>query len=434
MTDKNFFTSLFYLILISMATLVIWYFNLENIGMLVYVGIILLLLIFVKNSLYVLPFLLNMLFMISQTEWSLSDIPIYLYIGPAALIIGILIHTFRFKVNLFNGQFFIGISLLGIAMIISTIVNSDSYDINTIFIFVVAIFFVFLYGFFANTLEGENLIYLLKIFSVLGFLISIQVAIFYLREPDIILAIESKKLDLGWGISNFVATYMIIFISATVYFIKKYKLHIFWIVITLFEVAMLMFTLSRAGIIAFMITAIFLIIYMFFKYHHKLSLLLNFVLGILVVSTIAYFFKDYFISIWERLEIFGLDDNGRVELWREAWSKFINNPLFGAGLFARELANELRMYHNTILHILACFGAIGGVALIVQFFSVIRIFFYKLTQEKAILLIALIGANLHGMVDNIYLMPQFMIILFIILAVVENANKIDKLRKELVLR
>jgi len=38
------------------------------------------------------------------------------------------------------------------------------------------------------------------------------------------------------------------------------------------------------------------------------------------------------------------------------------------------------------------------------------------------LLIALFGANIHGMVDNVYYMPQFMVIFFIIIAAVENHN------------
>jgi len=224
------------------------------------------------------------------------------------------------------------------------------------------------------------------------------------------------------------------FISATVYFIKKYKLHIFWIVLALFEIAMLLFTLSRAGILAFLVTSVFLILFMFIKYEHKLNLLLNLFLGALVFGGIVYFTKDYFITVIERLELQGLDDSGRIRLWREAVTIIKANPIFGKGILARSTAvgqNELRMFHNTILHILACFGIMGGLALLVQFVSILRIFFYKFNQEKAILLIALIGANIHGMVDNIYIMPQYMIIMFVIIAVVENAGKIDKMRDEL---
>lgn len=193
---------------------------------------------------------------------------------------------------------------------------------------------------------------------------------------------------------------------------------------------MLLFTLSRAGIIAFLMTSIMMVIFMFVKYDRKWNLFLNLVIGVVLVSTIAYFLRSYFITIWERLELFGLDDNGRIDLWTEAWDKFRLHPIFGAGIFARSL-EELRLYHNTVLNILAWFGALGGVALLIQFVSLLRIFLTKINQRKAILLIALIGVNLHGMVDNIYMMPQYMIILFVTVAFVENATKVDLLRDQL---
>lgn len=443
MTENNFFTKLPYLILISIMTLFFWYKGLDFIAIPLYLTVCFVILIFVKNTIYIFPFLLNMLFMISQTEWNLDLIPIYLYLTPALLIIGMVIHAIRFKVNIFKGKFFLGISLLGLAMIVSTIVNTTEYSVITLAIFSVAILFVMLYGFFANTVEGDNQLYLIRILVIIGIMISFQVFIYYFEiylssgAEGVHHAIDSKQLDLGWGISNFIATYLIMFISLTTYFIKKYKMHIFWLVVLFFEIAMLFFTLSRAGIIAFLVTSIFLVLYMFIRYDHKLQLLLNIFIALLIVGVGIYFTKDYFIAIYDRLELLKLDDSGRINIWKEAYEIIKTNPIFGKGVFARSLGvgeNELRMFHNTILHITACFGVLGLLALIVQFISILRIFLYKFNQEKAILLIALIGANIHGMVDNTYLMPQYMIIMFIIIATTENANKIDKLRASLIVR
>ncbi|XFA99483.1 O-antigen ligase family protein [Candidatus Izemoplasma sp. B36] len=432
MTEKNFFTSLPYLIIISLATFFIWFFKLDYIGLPIYIGIIFVLSIFVKNSIYIIPFLLNLLFMISQTEWDINSIPLSLYIAVPALIVGFIIHIIKYRVNIFKGKFFLGVLLLVIAMLASNFINNQTYDTNFFFIIGASLLYLLIYGFFANTITGDNLIYLIRIFVILGVMIAFQVLAFYLQEPDVIHALETKSIDLGWGLSNFVATYLIMFIATITYFVKKYKLHIFWIVLLLFEVTMLLFTLSRAGIIAFIITAIFLILFMFIKYDHKLALLLNLIIGLIMLGIVVYFTRDYFLTIWERVKLFGLDDNGRIPIWEEAIATFKDNLIFGAGLFARSAGpNELRMFHNTILHILACFGIIGGLALLVQFISILRIFFYQFNQMKAILLIAIMGANIHGMVDNTYIMPQYMIIMFVMIAVVENANKIDKIRLEL---
>ncbi len=435
MSEKNFFQSLPYFILISLGTLAFWYFQREDIGMLVYGLIVFILLAFFKNSLHSIPYILNALFMISQTEWDLTTIPLFLYYVPMAAVIGMIIHSIIYKTNIFKGKFFVGVALLAVAALVSTVINDFGFDMNVLMILVVAVFLVSLYGFFANSLEFDNNVYLIKVFAVLGGMIACQVALYYLNpEVDIQYALEHKTINLGWGISNFIATYLIIFISTTVYFVKKYKLHIIWIIIMLFEVAMLAFTLSRAGIIAFIVTSILLIIYMFVGYERKGNLLFNLVLGFVVASGIAYLFKDYFITIWDRLELFGLDDNGRLAIWQDGWSKFTENLWFGAGVFAREVDEGLRMYHNTVLNILAWFGIFGGIALLIQFFSFVKIFLFRFSSEKAILLIALIGANLQGMVDNTYMMPQYMIIMFITIAIVENANKIDKLRLDLSIR
>ncbi|XMB72610.1 O-antigen ligase family protein [Mycoplasmatota bacterium WC30] len=439
MTDKNFFTSLPYLILVSLTTLVFWTLGMEMIGISIFLVAGFFILIFVKNSIYIIPLFLNAMFMVSQTEWDLTVIPIYAYLTPIVLIIGVIIHVIRFKVNVFKGQFFLGIALLGLAVIASTLINTEAFDLTTLAIIIASIFVVLIYGFFANTISGDNTLYLIKIFVILGVLIALQVGIFYIKEyiatGDIHHALENKTIDIGWGISNFIATYLIMFISALTYFIKKYKLHIFWILVGFFEVAMLLFTLSRAGIIAFALTSVLLIMFMFFKYEHKFNLFINLVIGLLIVSIIGYFTREYFITIWDRLALLGLDDTGRIKIWYNAIDVFKANPIFGAGVFARVAEeNGLRMFHNTLLHTLASFGVIGGIALLVQFISIIKVFFYKLTQEKAILLIALIGVNIHGMVDNVYYMPHYMIIMFITIAVVENTNKIDKLREELISR
>jgi len=432
MTDKNFFRSLPYFIIISIGTLAFWYFGREDIGMIAYASIIFILMLALRNTLHTIPFLFNLLFMISQTEWDMTQIPLYLYYLPMALVLGMIAHSLIYKTSIFKGKFFLGIAWLAVVAIISTAINDFAFDLNVLIILVVVIFLVILYGFYANSLECDNSLYLIKLMVVLGSLIATQVGLFYLNpEVDIQYALEHKTLNLGWGISNFVATYLIMFISATVYFVKKNKLHIVWIVIMLFEVGMLLFTLSRAGIIAFILTSVLLVIYMFVGYEKKWNLFLNLVIGTILVSAVAYLFRDYFITIWDRLELFGLDDNGRIDIWIDGWTKFKENLIYGAGVFTREVDDGLRMYHNTVLNILAWFGILGGIALLIQFYSLLRIFFYKFNSQKAILLIALIGVNLQGMVDNIYMMPQYMIIMFVMVAVVENANKIDRLRSEL---
>ncbi len=425
MTQKKFrfFFSLPYLITLSLTTLGFWYFGLERIGIPIFIGAIFILLILKKNTMPVVPLLLNPLFMISQTSWSMDSIPTYLYFVPVALILGFLIHVIRFRVKLFRGELLIGLALMTAALFLS-LINAQLIDMTYWFLVIVGIFYIFVYFFFVNSIEGDNTQYLIKLFVILGLLVSVEVFLYYVGVDDVVTALKNKTINLGWGISNFIATYLVIFISATVYYVKKFKMHIIWALILFFEIAMLIFTLSRGGILAFAVTSILLVVYMFVQYEHKLNLLINLVIGLAILAAIFYWKEAYITTIWDRLKTEMLTDSGRFAIWQAAFDKFKAHPLFGVGLYSRVIdGNYLGLNHNTIIQTAAAFGCVGLLALLVMFIEVLKIFFYKLNHEKAILLIALFGANIHGMVDNIFYMPQFMIIFFIIIAVVEIANK-----------
>jgi O-antigen ligase len=183
---------------------------------------------------------------------------------------------------------------------------------------------------------------------------------------------------------------------------------------------MLFFTLSRGGISAFFITFFFLIYYLYHKSDEKNKLTVSILIGVFALIISVFIAKDYYLAIYYRLTDGFFVDNGRFILWEEALNKFIANPLFGSGLFARVRGSYFGFYHNTFMHTLATLGIIGLISIIWQIIVILKIFFNNITIQKMILLIALFGANLHGMVDNVYYMPQFMIIFFVIIAAVEN--------------
>jgi len=97
--------------------------------------------------------------------------------------------------------------------------------------------------------------------------------------------------------------------------------------------------------------------------------------------------------------------------------------LFGSGLFARVGTKDYNMYHNTFLHTLATMGILGGVSLAIQLFEQFKITLGRFKMANLFLAAALLGAHVHGMVDNVYFMPQFMILMVIMVAVIEVSSK-----------
>ena len=421
MLKKYIFNEFFYFLILSSFTFIIWFNKLDFLGMAIFAFASFLLLIFVRNTIHTLPIFFNMLFMISQTEWSLESIPIYLYILPVVLILGFIVHFIRFKGNWVKGKLTLPLLLMLSAMVFS-IFNTEIIDINYGFYLVIGLFYVLIYIFFIQTIKGDQLEYLIKLFIVLGILVSCQVLAYYLGSDDVIDALRTKEIDLGWGISNFVATYLIIFISTTVYYIKKKPGRAFTVVIIAFEILMLLFTLSRGGILAFIATIPLLIYYLYHGQKNKLMITLNLMVLSIILTTVILFRLDYFIPLYERFMNLDLEGNGRVELWVQAYHKFREYPLVGAGLFARVEGDYFGFYHNTFMHTLASLGIVGFISLMWQIVVVLKVFLRQKDLRKYILLIALIGANIHGLVDNVYFMPQFMILFFAVLAVVEIHN------------
>lgn len=413
-----------YLLILGGVTLGVWFLGWESIGIPIFLVLFLLILVLIKDTTPSVPIILCSLFMISQTEWSYDLIPGYLYLAPVVIFLSMIVHVIRFRTKLCQGKMTFGIALMVVAMILSTF-NTAEVTLMYGFYAMVGLLYVIVYFFYANTIEGKQTIYLLQLMVVLGTIISLEVLVFYLRAEDIEVAILLKVIDLGWGISNFVATYLIIFIPAAFYFAKIGKKPILMLLLIAFQSLMLILTLSRGGILAFGVTFVLLLIFLLKSSTWRKTLLQGFII-LLGLVILALCLDNITIALWGRFIERGLDDSGRFQIYLDAISKFLEHPLFGKGILVRyEDLGEFRMYHNTILHTLASFGLVGLAGLIVQVIMTFKIIFKKVTAERWVLGIAFIGAHLHGMVDNVYYMPQFMILLFIIIAIVENANKVD---------
>jgi O-antigen ligase len=152
---------------------------------------------------------------------------------------------------------------------------------------------------------------------------------------------------------------------------------------------------------------------------------LHFLAAFGAIAVAAWVGREFFVTLYGRLSVLLLDDTGRIPIWLEAIAKFKEHPLFGNGLFARlDEGGDFRMFHNTVLHTAATLGLVGLAGLTMQVFVQFKWVLRRRTPEAVFLGIALLGAHMHGMVDNIYFMPQFMIVIVIIVAVCENAYRI----------
>ena len=419
---KRFLYSPYYLALISLSTLLIWTFQLEQTLAVVLLIIMFLQFAFLEDTIPTVAIFLNAMFMIGNgyQNWTMETIPLYVYLTPFAVILGIVVHFIRYQTRFFQGKMLVGIVIMFAAVLLSTF-NAAFVNLNYFFYLIVGMLYGLVYFVYVGSFKGNHSKYLMTMFLFMGLVVSFEIVIYYLRVPDITAAIANKEIHLGWGVSNYVATYLIMFIPASFYFAKKSKVPELWVLLIVFQMAALAFTLSRAGLIAFLIILPMLLVYLLVDKKWTRTVLNTIVLvGFgYVIYLLA---EEYFILLWERFLDRGLDDTGRIEIWIQGWEMFLQYPLFGGGIFAK-YDTVYRMYHNTFLHVLATMGIIGFIGLLHQLYTQFRVVLTKWTPDRMIFVIAMLGAHAHGMVDNIYLMPQFMIILMVIVAVYESANK-----------
>ena len=420
----DFTYSSYFLVLLSTFTLFIWSNQLESIGIPIILLFLFFVFVFFKDPMPTVPLLLNALFMVSQTNWDFDSAPLFIYLTPIIIVSGMIIHLIRFRVNFVKGKMLIGVLIMFAAMLLSSF-NAVELNIYYWFYASIGLLYALIYLFYVNTLDGNHIKYLLKMMLILGVLVSLETLLFYLKVDDVVYAVEHKLINLGWGISNYVATYLIMFVSITFYYIRTAKLGYFWIPIAIFQIIMLFFTISRGGIVAFAGLFPILVFVTLYKSHRWWKILILVIASFILYALIIWAGFNLASALFERFRVLLFDDSGRIEIWIDALDKFKQHPLFGAGIFARQGDKDYNMYHNTILHVIATMGVVGGVSLLIQLYQQFKITLGRFKIENVYLCLALLGAHAHGLVDNVYLMPQFMILMLLIVSVVEVSMKHD---------
>ena len=120
----------------------------------------------------------------------------------------------------------------------------------------------------------------------------------------------------------------------------------------------------------------------------------------------------------------GMDSSGRFDLWKLAWERFKQHPVFGVG-FDYDLGGRTELnptntqftpywYHNTVLQTFCSIGIVGVVALGFYLFRQYQALFS--TKDPAVYAIAftLILMQCISMLDIYFYIPQdylFMLIL-----------------------
>lgn len=418
---QRLFDHYYTLLLLSALTLFFWYFDLAWIGLPIYALAIFLTFIFSKDAIDTVPFVLSSLFMIKNPIDTMT-LPLFLFAIPLGLLLGFLVFMLKNKVKPVIGKLFFPILGLVIISFLSSI-NSDFIS-PTYFLYLGSGLFVFIFYFmYRSLIKGNYTQHLVKILFVLGMLVSMQIGIYYLQVDSLVSIFNARNIDLGWGGSSEAATYLLMFIPAAFFYAKISKRNLVPIFIGTLEILTLFLTLSRGGIITFLFVFIFLMIFLF-KSSSWIKTLFHFAIALALIGLIIYLDFPTFLRIFDYFKDLVFIDNGHIELYEIGISRFLTHPLLGVGIIARvSQEGGIGFYYNFVLQTLVSFGILGVVMLAWQYIKIYQIMMFQIKTKTTVLGIAILGASIQGLVDNVYYIPQFMLLFMVIFAIVEVSNQ-----------
>ncbi|MFA7588725.1 MAG: O-antigen ligase family protein [Acholeplasmataceae bacterium] len=441
---ERFLNSKYYIALIFGITFIAWLFyketpplsfNLYNmIGIFFFAVALFVVLAFFENTLYAAPLLLPFLFIINKRnmDFSTAVTEWWIYIALFLVIAGPIVHYLRFRPTIKKGHFTLGLTLIAISYLLSTI--QIPFLINAIPVSILGLLYLFFYLYLTASTKGR-ISYIFYIFLFLNFLFIAQLGVYiyrgFLLNPDLPLAqrlLAGWGRNLGWANVNDMCFYIALTLPANLYFIMKNAKRNWplWFVMILGMIVVLL-SQSRGGIMSFSLSVIGMAILIGTKGRRRV--VIQMLIALALVTTLFLGFKDVFSNWFDefmRTTQGSLNEftTNRLKIYETGLEIFFQKPIFGGGWLSLDNVypnNRLFMYHSTIIQALAAMGLMGLVALIVHYIEVIKFFFKRITFEKWLFMIGYLASQIHGLIDNVQYAVPYSVIMIVVFSIWEKA-------------
>lgn len=364
-----------------------------------------------------------------------KDMATLLAFSPALImVVGLFIHHIKFKTKLkmtpmIPGAivFWLGICVGGIGVTPHNNCQADYYWYYTLIYAVVSALIIYIMLVLSNDSKMKFIDYA-KTLSFAGLLIIVEIFSFIVL--NLIFGEQSyfddKILQLGWGNANTAAIILLMLIPCSFYLLTKTedrRLRIFYHILGYLMIIALIATFSRIGILVgffeYIICLIFAIKYSLNKKEsyllHGISIFV-FLLGGASIFLIKPHLFEEIVNMLSDIRPATL--NGR-RIYYETFVKIFNlNKTFGVGLigsfhFDVDPAYPYNFCHSTIFELMLVSGSLGLCALLYHLIEKYGRLIIKMNREKFILLLSFLFPGLYGLVDATYLVPVYMVSLFI---------------------
>ena len=309
-----------------------------------------------------------------------------------------------------KSKLFWGFSVFSIALLLNGFFNFDEYVVgNFTFAIALVVSFVGIFFLFRTGLNSSDSLkdYLFYVLFLLSCLVTLQFYISFITQIEFFEGeIVKESILLGWGMWNNVGG-MLAFLLPTHFYLaatkKRGYLFLLSGIISYFAIVL---CLSRSSLIVSTLAVGISIIISCFKGNNKK-------INRIATGAIAIGGIIFLIVFWSKISSVlgdylarGLDDNGRFDIYRRGWEKFLDNPVFGGG-FHSAVAQEHTFiaflpdrYHNTVIQLLGTTGIVGLIAYIFHRYQTIVLMWKKRSLHTAFFAICISSFLLTSLLDN----------------------------------
>lgn len=237
-------------------------------------------------------------------------------------------------------------------------------------------------------------------FAWIGFLTGLMLLLQLLRvyfHRDVIVdgVIMRDRIYTGWGMHNNIGCYLAMMIPFAFYLASRYNKGWLGSVVGSAFLLGVFFTCSRGSILVgsavYLLCIILLMLSAKNKKANKVTIIIF--LSVLVL-TVAVFHKQIYLLFRSVLDR-GFDPNNRNFIYEAGWKQFLRYPMFGGGFYPVDFvpydfsvvdsfsAFLPPRWHNTVIQLIACTGAVGLCAYGFHRYETVRMFLRDRTREKA---------------------------------------------------
>lgn len=437
---SSFLNSIYFIILINVITVVFWYLEQPIFAYIIYLFSFILIVLTNANRIVTVTLILNGLIgyrIVSTPEYNelyKSNLLIFLPIALVALSVAFYDFFYRRKEK-FKYKNEIVYGLIGI--IIANVLSIVNADHNTFWLICLGILqtisFLVVFVYFYNVKDEESVDYLSKSSLILGLSITAQIIIHILTKSN---EYDFFYFPLGWGNRNTISIMYMAIIPLSFYLYFKNQKNIFSLFLVCVYLVMILIMISRGAYLTLTLLGLpfFFITYQRIDNKKRYLKDIGISVGIIVVFGILIIFglgiQDVFYDHVIDKMLNGIFDlTGREEIYPIGYELFKKYPLFGSGsytgaYFLRTL-NDMSVgtYHNYLIHIIATTGLVGLVSFL---YYLVTLFRKVLIDDKFNLCVLFIILNflIHGLFDNTFFNPLFMIFLSLVLPLLNEEGLI----------